>query len=83
MGFPGGAVVKDSPASAGDARDPGSTPGLGDPLESEMAPTPALPGKFHGQRSLVGCIPWHHKESDMTEHTHTHTHTLKEMQSPQ
>ena len=33
MGFPGGAVVKDSPASAGDARDPGSIPGLGDPLE--------------------------------------------------
>ena len=33
-------------------------------------PTPVfLPGKFHGQRSLVGYSPWGHKESDMTEHT--------------
>ena len=23
-----------------------------------------LPGKSHGQRSLVGCSPWGHKESD-------------------
>ena len=31
-------------------------------------PTPALlPGKSHGQRSLVGCSPWGHKASDMTE----------------
>ena len=31
-------------------------------------PTPVLlPGKFHGQRSLVGCSPWGCKESDMTE----------------
>ena len=27
-----------------------------------------LPGKFHGQRSLVGYRPWGHKESDATEH---------------
>ena len=26
-----------------------------------------LPGKYHGQRSLVGCNPWGHKESDTTE----------------
>ena len=26
-----------------------------------MAPTPVLlPGKSHGQRSLVGCSPWGH-----------------------
>ena len=31
-------------------------------------PTPVfLPRKFHGQRSLSGYSPWHHKESDMTE----------------
>ena len=31
-------------------------------------PTPVLlPGKFHGQRSLVGYSPWGCKESDMTE----------------
>ena len=29
MGFPGGAVVKNPPANAEDARDTGSTPGLG------------------------------------------------------
>ena len=33
-----------------------------------MAPTPVLlPGKSHGQRSLVGCSPWGHYESDTTE----------------
>ena len=26
-----------------------------------------LPGKTHGQRSLVGYSPWGHKESDTTE----------------
>ena len=26
-----------------------------------------LPGKSHGQRSLDGCSPWGHKESDTTE----------------
>ena len=34
-------------------------------------PTPViLPGKSHGQRSLVGCSPWGHKESDTTERLH-------------
>ena len=28
-----------------------------------------LPGKSHGQRSLVGYDPWGHKESDVTEET--------------
>ena len=33
-----------------------------------MQPTPIfLPGKFCGQRSLVGCSPQGYKESDMTE----------------
>ena len=27
-----------------------------------------LPGKFHGQRSLVGYSPWGHKELNMNEH---------------
>ena len=31
-------------------------------------PTPVLlPGKSHGWRSLLGCSPWGHKESDTTE----------------
>ena len=33
-------------------------------------PTPVfLPGESHGWRSLVGCSPWGHTESDMTEAT--------------
>ena len=45
-----------------------------DPLEKEMAThTPVLlPGKFHGQRSLVGYSPWGHEESDTTERLHFH-----------
>ena len=36
-------------------------------------PTPVLlPGKSHGQRSLVGCSPWGCLESDMTEWLHFH-----------
>ena len=36
-------------------------------------PTPILlPGKSHGQRSLVGCSPRCHKESDTTERLHFH-----------
>ena len=33
-----------------------------------------LPGKLHGQRSLVGYSPWGCKESKRTEPTHTYTH---------
>ena len=36
-------------------------------------PTPVLlPGKSHGWRSLVGCSPWGHTESDTTEQLHFH-----------
>ena len=36
-------------------------------------PTPVLlPGKSHGQRSLVGCSPCGREESDMTERLHFH-----------
>ena len=36
-------------------------------------PTPVfLPGKSHGWRSLVGCIPWGCKESDTSERLHFH-----------
>ena len=39
------------------------------PLE-KWKPTPVfLPGKFHGQRSLVGYSEWDHKESDTNEQT--------------
>ena len=40
--------------------------GQEDPLEKGMTPV-SLPGEFHGQRSLVGYIPWGSKELDTTE----------------
>ena len=41
------------------------------PWRRKWQPTPVfLPGKSHGQRSLVGYSPWGHKELDTTEHTH-------------
>ena len=45
--------------------------GWEDPLEKEMASTPVLlPGKSHGQRSLVGYSLWGCKESNTTERLH-------------
>ena len=47
-------LVKNLPASAGDARDVGLIPGLGRFPGVGNGNTPVfLPGKFHGQRSLV------------------------------
>ena len=44
--------------------------GWEDPLEKEMQPTAVfLPGKSHGQRSLVGYSPLGHKETKLREHT--------------
>ena len=38
------------------------------PWRREWQPTPVFfPGKFHGQKSLVGYSPWHHKGSNTTE----------------
>ena len=45
------------------------------PWRRKWQPTPVfLPGKSHGQRSLVAYNPWGHKESYTTECTHTYTH---------
>ena len=39
--------------------------------QSLWQPIPVLlPGKSHGQRSVVGYSPWGHKESDTTEQLH-------------
>ena len=39
----------------------------------QWQPTPvSLPGKSHGQRSLVGCSPWGREESDTTEQLRFH-----------
>ena len=49
-------LVKNLPANAGDIRDVGLIPGSGRfPWRRERLPIPVfLPGKYHGQRSLVG-----------------------------
>ena len=41
------------------------------PWRRKWQPTPVLlPGKSHGQRSLVGYSPWGCKEQDTTEQIH-------------
>ena len=43
------------------------------PRRRQWHRTPVLlPGKSHGQRSLVGYSPWGHQESDTTERLHFH-----------
>ena len=62
-------VVKNQPANAGDVRVVGSIPGLGrspggghgNPLQYSCLEN------SHGPRSLAGCCPQGHKESDTTE----------------
>ena len=51
---------------------------MSSPWRRRWHPTPVLlPGKSHGQRSLVGASPWGRKESDTTEHlTFTFTASL-------
>jgi len=42
-------------------------------LRRRWHPPPVLlPGKSHGQRSLIGCSPWGCEESDTTEQLHFH-----------
>ena len=46
--------------------------------EKALAPTLVLlPGKSHGQGSLVGCSPWGQEESDTTEQLHFHFSLLR------
>ena len=44
-------------------------------IDEESTPV-SLPGKSYVQKSLVGCSPWGHKESGMTERL-TLTYLLK------
>ena len=67
--FPGGSVVKNLSANAGDTRDMGLITSLGrspgeggdNSLQYSCLENP------HGQRSLEGYSPWSHKESNTTE----------------
>ena len=60
-------MVKNLPANAGDNRlDPWVRTIS---WRRKWQPPPVfLPGRFHGQRSLGGCSPWGHRESDRAEH---------------
>ena len=58
-GFPGGLDSKESACNAG---GPGLIPESG-----RSSPPVFLRVEFHGQRSLVGCCPWDHKELGVTE----------------
>ena len=71
MGFLSGSVSKESAYNAGDlglilglGRSPGR--GHGNPLQYPCLENP------HGHRSLAGCGPWGHKESNLTEWLNTH-----------
>ena len=82
-----GIVVKNPHANAGAAKKHRFQPWVRKiPWRRKSQPTPVfLPGKFHGQSSLIGYGPGGCKELDDTEHalslslslshTHTHTHT--------
>ena len=74
MGFPGGSVVNNLLANAGDAglilgsgRSPGG--GHGNPLQYSCL------ANSHGQRSLVGYSSWGCKELDMTKWLRTAQHS--------
>ena len=71
-------VSKESACNAGDMR-PSFNLWVGKiPLRRKHQTTPVfLPGKSHGQRSLVVYSPWGHKESVMTyglNHSHHQFH---------
>ena len=72
LGFPGGPVVKNPPASAGDADSiPGSgrSPGVGNgnPLQYSCLGNPMDRGAWWAT------VPWGYKDSGTTERLSTHT----------
>ena len=69
-------MVKKLPANAEGTRNVEFSPWAGKILwRRKWQPTPVLlPGKSHGQRSLVGYRPWGHKESDTTERLYVLTY---------
>ena len=77
LGFPGGAVVKNLPANAGDPRDLDSIPGWGrSPGGGNGNPFQHfLPGQPHRQGSLAGYTVHGVAKSRTRLSTHTHTHT--------
>ena len=76
---------QESTRNAGDAQK--WVPSLGQedsPWRRKCQPTPVLlPGKFHGQRILVGYSPWSHKRVGHNLATkHQHPPVLSQQSSP-
>ena len=69
MGFPGGAVGKESPANAGDTETWAWSLGQENPLEWEREThSSILSWKIPWEEDPVGYSPRGSKESDVTEH---------------
>ena len=84
MGFPGGAVVKNTPANAGDSRDAGSIPGSGrspggrngNPFQYSCLENP----RRGNWRAIVHRVAESQTQPSHTTHAHTtHTHTCTHM----
>ena len=78
MGFPGGAIGKESACQCRRHKKCRSDLWIKKiPWKRAWQPTPVFaPGEFHEQRSLVDYSLYGHKQLDTTEATaHTHTHT--------
>ena len=67
-------VIKNLPVNAGDTKKHKFDPWVGKiPWRRKwLSTTVLLPGKSHGQRSLVGYSSWGRKESDTTKRIHFH-----------
>ena len=78
MGFPGGTNGKESACQCRRCQRCRFDPWVRKTLwRGKGQPTPVfVPGKSHGQRSLVSYSPWGRKESDTTERLSTHAHTV-------
>ena len=74
--------AKNLPANAGDIKKYEFNPWVRKiPWRRKRQPTPVfLPGKYHGQRSLVGYRPWGRKELDMTERLSVWMHNANGLQ---
>ena len=69
LGFPGDIVVKNPIVSTEAAGDVGTALVRKIPWRRKWQPTLVfLPGKSHGQRSLVGLSSWSHNELGTIEH---------------
>ena len=78
LGFPGGPVVKNLPANAGDTGNVSSILGLGRSTGvGNGNPLQYSPLENSGQRSLASYRPWGRKELDIPEHAGMSTAAIK------